>query len=99
MLHVDVLRFAACANVYAENYAAGIRGVELLRKGLEKKKSLMTPQLDFTLSYIMYLAKVSTDAVTEACDCLKMMIENPEAKFETCLTAMNSLVRRAPDTV
>jgi hypothetical protein len=36
-LHVDVLRFAACANVYAENYAAGIRGVELLRKGLEKK--------------------------------------------------------------
>ena len=98
-LHVDVLRFAACANVYAENYAAGIRGVELLRKGLEKEKCLMTPQLDFTLSYIMYLAKVSTDAVTEACDCLKMMIENPEAKFETCLTAMNSLVRRAPDTV
>ena len=96
---VQVLRYLACASVYAEKYAASSSCVDLIRTSIEQKDpSQMTPHLDFTLRYISFLGQIRTDAVLDAMCTIKQMIHNSVARFKTCNQALIKLVQAAPHT-
>ena len=96
---VQVLRYLACANVYAEKYAASLSCVEFIRTSIEQKDpSQMTPHLDFTLSYISFLGQIRTNAVLDAVHTIEQMIHNSAARFKTCNQSLIKLVQAAPQT-
>lgn len=94
-----MLRYLACASVYAEKYAASANCVDLIRSNVElKDPSWMTPQLDFACHYISFLSEMGTGAVLHATLSLEQMVQSPAAAFKTCNQALVKLIQAAPQS-
>ena len=94
---IEVLRYLACARLSCNLYDGTTKCIETIKSKVAKyKPSSMTPNLDFTLSYLSFQAHLQSASMDQAFIAMEKILQNPIAPLKSCTRVLLEYFHAAP---